>query len=246
MVNKDEDILAVAAGLSEDLSTIAAAAATSEESEDSTEETITEETEVSEEETEVTEEVVEEESSTDDSEEADVQEEIVDSEIAEEPVESSTEKLDDVQEEVQEHDDLKVEESNPEHDAAELTAKFALLEEENARLKSALHLTLVERVVDTKISLGYESVESRENLITEHVTRTASSLADSLRDLAKLPAKKNVALPTGMPEVTSEAVADLEDSEVVVGEEVAPKVVANPAKLAEELFVDALMGRRKL
>ena len=240
-VNKDdEDILAVATGLSEDLSNIAAAATTAEESEeDSTEESAIEEEVVSEEADQDS--VAAEENSTDDSEEADVQEN-VDSENAEKPEESSTstDEVDAVQEEEEQHDDLTTENASHERDVELLNEKVRLLEEENARLKNALHITLVERVVDTKIGLGYESIEDREKLITEHVTRTASSLADSLRDLAKLPIKKVAAVTHGsVPEVTSEAVAD-EDAEIVA-EETKPK-----ESDLEMIFVDALMGRRKL
>lgn len=236
-VNKDEDILAVAVGLSEDLSTIAAAAANTEESEDSTEETVVSEDVTSEEEV--------EESSTNNSEEADVQED-VDSENAEELVESSSTE-DEVQEEVQEHDDLKVEES-PEHDAAELTVKIALLEEENTRLKSALHMTLVERVIDTKIGLGIESVEDREKLLAEHVTRTASSLADSLRDLAKIPVKVNKRISDyiTIPEITSEAEINNGEENVVTVDKVEEEIQVSPVDSFEQVLVDALMGRRKL
>jgi hypothetical protein len=236
-VNKDEDILAVAVGLSEDLSTIAAAAANTEESEDSTEETVVSEDVTSEEEV--------EESSTNNSEEADVQED-VDSENAEELVESSSTE-DEVQEEVQEHDDLKVEES-PEHDAVELTVKIALLEEENTRLKSALHMTLVERVIDTKIGLGIESVEDREKLLAEHVTRTASSLADSLRDLAKMPVKVNKRISDfiTIPEITSEAEINNGEENVVTIDKVEEEIHVSPVDSFEQVLVDALMGRRKL
>lgn len=236
-VNKDEDILAVAVGLSEDLSNIAAATVNAEESEDSEEEVVVSEEVTSEEEV--------EESSTDDSEEADVQEN-VESENAEEPVESSSTE-DEVQEEAQEHDDLKVEES-PEHDAVELTAKIALLEEENTRLKSALHMTLVERVIDTKIGLGIESVEDREKLLAEHVTRTASSLADSLRDLAKMPVKasKRISDFTTIPEITSEAEINNGEENVVTIDKVEEEVHVSPVDSFEQVLVDALMGRRKL
>lgn len=235
-VNNDEDILAVATGLSEDLSNIAAAVV-SEESEDSSEESV--------EETSAEEESVEENISSDNSEEADVP--TVESENAEEPEESSSDE-DEVQEEVQEHGDLKVEESTPEHDVVALLEKISLLEEENLKLKNALHLTLVERVIDTKISLGYEQYGDREKLIAEHSGRTASSLADTLRDLAKVPAKasKRVSDFLRMPEVTSEAVVENEENVVSLGENVEEEKVASPVDSFEQVLVDALMGRRKL
>lgn len=245
-VDKGEDILAVATGLSEDLSTIAAAATTSEESEETTDvvggaENVSEEDSTSQE----SDSIDTEENSSDDSEKADVQES-VESGNAEEPEESSSEDEEEiVQEEVQEHDDLKAEEAGPEHAAAELTAKVTLLEEENARLKSALHMTLVERVIDTKINLGYESVEDREKLLAEHASRTASSLADSLRDLAKLPAKKSRTVE--LPEITSEAEVTESGAKVdTIGKEEDTKIQSDPKESFEQVLVDTLMGRRKL
>jgi len=261
-VNKDEDILAVAAGLSEDLSNIAASAVAkesedqpSDETEESAEtsEEVTEE--VAPEETSAEEEVAEEaateetseetKNSNDDSEEADVQ--AVDSENAEEPEESSSENDDEVQEETVEHNDLSAENESVEQDVDQLNQKIKLLEEENARLKSALHMTLVERVVDTKIALGHESVDDREVLLVEHMSRTASSLADSLRDLAKVPAKvgKRISDFLNLPIVTSEAEVAQEDNVLTLDKE-EEEVVSTPADSFEQVLVDALMGRRKL
>jgi starvation-inducible DNA-binding protein len=132
-----------------------------------------------------------------------------------------------------------------EQDADDSMKKLQLLEEENQKLKSALHRTLVERVVDAKIAAGVESHEVREELIEEHTSRSASSLADSLRDLAKMPIAKNAR--NNMLEMDSEiAVIEGEDNVITVDknneEEVKEKVTNAP----EQLFVDALMGRRKL
>jgi hypothetical protein len=123
-------------------------------------------------------------------------------------------------------------------------SKLQSLEEENQKLKNALHRTLVERVVDAKIAAGVESQEIRESLIQEHVSRSASSLADSLRDLAKMPATKKIA--GMMLEMNSEieVIEGEENVTTINGEEevVEEKVTNTP----EQLFVDALMGRRKL
>jgi hypothetical protein len=244
VINKDEDILAVATGLSEDLSNIAAG--TGEESDAPAEEVPAEEVpeEQGEEEVVSDEQPEAEESSTDDSETAEVPE--VDSENAEEPEETSSPE-DDVQEEAEQHDVLNVENANIEHDVTQLTEKVRLLEEENAKLKGALHITLVERVVDTKIALGYESTEDREKLVQEHAPRTASSLADTLRDLAKVPGRakglfKNL---SEMPEVTSEAEVFETENNVVTVDKV-EEATESPVDTVEQLFVDALMGRRKL
>jgi|GEM_PF-1508798 len=132
----------------------------------------------------------------------------------------------------------------PEQDVAD--EKMQSLQEENRKLKQALHRTLAERVVDTKISIGTESVESREELIKDHVTRSAGSLADTLRDLAKLPTfKKSI---HGLSESILENDVVLEKEENVL-EEDDEEVIEQPkakANSVEELFVDALMGRRKL
>jgi hypothetical protein len=123
-------------------------------------------------------------------------------------------------------------------------SKLQSLEEENQKLRNALHRTLVERVVDAKIAAGVESQEIRESLIQEHVSRSASSLADSLRDLAKMPATKKIA--GMMLEMNSEieVIEGEENVTTINGEEevVEEKVTNTP----EQLFVDALMGRRKL
>jgi len=276
-VTKDEDILAVATGLSEDLSNIAASSSVEEQegldesadeaqdqvsestSEDDTVEDVVEE--AAEESVEAEEETVEEsaeaeaetveENSADDSEEAEVQEEAVDSENAEKPEESSVEDADEVQEEADQDSDLTTEQSSDEQSADELNAKIALLEsevsslkDENSKLKGALHMTLVERVVDTKIALGLESVDDREALVAEHAARTASSLADSLRDLAKTPAAKMASLV--MPEVMSEAEVVAENNVVTISVDNVPEQEEEPINSFEQVLVDTLMGRRKL
>jgi len=190
---------------------------------------------------------VNKENSADDSEEADVQ--TVDSENAEKPEESSVEKTDESQEDAEEASELSDNKEGVEQDADTLKARIKLLEEENAKLKSALHRTLVERVVDTKVGLGLESVDDREKLIEEHATRTASSLADTLRDLAKTPVKVNKRLSNfaGMPEVTSEAeVTESEDNVLTLDKEEEISKPGSPVDSFEQVLVDALMGRRKL
>lgn len=277
-VTKEEDILAVATGLSEDLSNITSStseqeeileAENVEESDDTEAETqeseeqpaeadVVASDDATEEADQATEEEAEEaekaeEGSTDDSEEADVQS--VDSENAEEPEEASSDSIevedDEVQEEAVQDSDLTTNESSDEQDVEQLKAQMALLEEqvsatkaENAKLKGALHMTLVERVVDTKIALGIESIEDREALIGEHSSRTASSLADSLRDLAKTPAARS-AVPS-LPEVMSEAEVVAEDNVLTIDSDASEEEQLSPQEQFEQLFVDTLMGRRKL
>ena len=252
-VNKSEDILAVAEGLSEDLSNISASAIgeASEEVKVTSEEEKTEEsTSAEEEQKEVSEgdaeaDPEEEKNSSDDSEKADVQD--ADSENAEKPEESLSKDNED-QETAEEENNLSDNKEGVEQDIDLLKASIKSLEEENAKLKSALHRTLVERVVDTKIGLGFESADERENLIGEHASRTAASLADSLRDLAKAPSKinKRISDYMTMPQVTSEAEVSSEENVLTLDKEENTKTSTDPNESFEQVLVDALMGRRKL
>jgi hypothetical protein len=131
-----------------------------------------------------------------------------------------------------------------EQDVDDATKKLQELEEENRKLKSAMHRTLVERVVDTKIATGIESHELREELIGEHLTRSATSLADSLRDLAKLPMAKSA--KGTMPEINSELTVIEGEDNVYTLDKQEDLVQEDETKTPEQLFVDALMGRRKL
>ena len=126
----------------------------------------------------------------------------------------------------------------------DLLGKVALLEEENKNLKSALHRVLSERVVDAKIAAGVEAIENRDDLIKDHSQRTAASLADSLRDIAKMPVKKFSS--NQVPEITSEAEGSKEEANVLSLEKETAKVEIPEVELAEQLFVVAFMGRRKL
>jgi hypothetical protein len=128
-------------------------------------------------------------------------------------------------------------------------ARIQSLEEENKKLKSALHRTLIERVVDTRIGLGFELSDDREKLIEEYSTRTASSLADSLRDLAKTPSKsgKRIGEMLNMPTIASEAEVSVKEENVLtIDMEEEPIKALDPKESFEQILVDALMGRRKL
>lgn len=254
----EEDILAVSEELSSDLSSIAAESKQEDAAEEAAEEEVANAEESSEEASEEAPaedaeeakeeaaEASEEKISDDNSEKADEQaEEAVDSEQAEKP----EEKLEDTQapseESAQEDTSLNDEKNGvTESEYAELLEKNKALQEENQKLRSALHKTLVERVVDAKIAAGVEAAESREELIEEHSQRTAASLADSLRDLAKMPQVREA--KSSMPEIAFETeVVEGEDNAFTVGNE-EKEVRESKAPTAEQLFVDALMGRRKL
>ena len=132
---------------------------------------------------------------------------------------------------------------------ANAKARIQSLEEENKKLKSALHRTLIERVVDTRIGLGFELSDDREKLIEEYATRTASSLADSLRDLAKTPSKfgKRISEMLNMPTIASEAEVSVKEENVLtIDMEDEPIKALDPRESFEQVLVDTLMGRRKL
>jgi len=166
-----------------------------------------------------------------------VEQEVVDSANAEIPAEMEEQE----ESKVELTDEVKADEQDTNDEVNKLQA----LQEENAKLKEALHRTLAERVVDTKISLGTESVESREELIIDHTKRSAGSLADSLRDLAKLPvAKKNIQ-KLNESIIENDILLEKEDNVILEDEEVETAPQAR-VDTVEELFVDAFMGRRKL
>lgn len=129
----------------------------------------------------------------------------------------------------------------------ELEATNGTLVEENARLKAALKRGLVERVVDQKIALGITEKDNRADEIEEHLTRSASSLADSLRDLSTMAPVNNAVDYTKVPTVeenSNMAAAKGNDNEkvYVLGTELQESVNRDP----EKVFTDVLMGRRKL
>jgi hypothetical protein len=166
-------------------------------------------------------------------------------ELALEAVESANSEVAEENKEVEDANaELTSTDSASEQDASESDNKVQLLEEENKKLKNALHRTLAERVVDTKIATGVEPSESREDLIEEHTKRSASSLADSLRDLAKMPVAKSS--KNTIPEMNSEvAVVEGEDNVITLDKQEIEEEVKEDGS-PEQLFVDALMGRRKL
>lgn len=171
----------------------------------------------------------------------------VDTEKSEEASSTETEEAKKTEEPKAELSDTK---EAAEQNADETQNKIQSLEEENKKLKDALHRTLVERVVDTKIALGIESAEDRDSLIEDHAKRTASSLADSLRDMAKIPAGDvTKAKEFADIAVQSEVVSNEEQNVLTIDSEddAVEEKNENTAESAfEDLLVDALMGRKKL
>lgn len=243
--NQEEDILAVTEELSEDLSSIAAGK--TEESEGGEEEAPAEDAEANTDgDTDAGAEDAGEEKSDDDTEKADEQaEEAVDSEKAAESEEPEAEKEAEGAQELESADeDLSDKAEQPAEQDNDVLDKIKALEEENAKLKAALHRILVERVVDAKINAGVEAAEQRDELIESHATRTASSLADSLRDIAKMPVRKS--RHSDAPEIHNESAAVANEENVATVDEDGEVKDVREEVSVEQVFVDALMGRRKL
>lgn len=248
--NQEEDILAVTQELSEDLSSIA-----SSRTEESKEETENNEASLPKEgEEEDAKDEAEDKPAEDGGEEKSEEAADKSEEQAQEDVDSeetaateetpANEKAEETQESKGSDEDLSDKAEQPAEQDNDDLNKVKALEEENAKLKAALHRILVERVVEAKISAGVESAESRDELIETHISRTASSLADTLRDLAKMPVRK-VHHSDG-PEVYNESAAvDNEENVATVDED---SEIQKPKEevSVEQVFVDALMGRRKL
>lgn len=248
---EEEDILAVVENLSDDL---AAAAEESNSVEDS-EEVATEEGQDNEE-AEVTEEdVVEEPVAEEEAAATEATEEEEDSSEAvaqEEDLENSATAEEQVAEEEEADNaitemDAKIEDLTEQVTALEskveaLESEKQELLDENGKLKTALKKGLAERVVDSKIALGYEESENRAALVEEHMKRSASSLADFLNDFASMTTEKKTT--TSVPEVETSQVSIDEDAEVDsdVTESAIPQEEIDPEKFFNDLF----MGRRSL
>lgn len=126
---------------------------------------------------------------------------------------------------------------------AALQSENAKLSDQNTRLRAALKKNLAERVVDLRIAMGLTEADERDQLVDEYVERTASSLADSLRDLAAMPAQEAPFRRAPHVKPTALGVEGDNDREVVV-EAVAP--TSPKPTTPEDLFVDVFMGRRPL
>jgi hypothetical protein len=123
-----------------------------------------------------------------------------------------------------------------------LTESETKLKEENTRLRAALKKGLAERVVDMKIALGVHEAEEREQALSEHLERSAGSLADTLRDLAAMPAMQRDYQQVPRVSPTGAAIGGDSDREPISGETSTSPKPDEP----EDIFVDVLMGRRSL
>lgn len=253
---QSEDILAITEGLSDDLNAAVETEEASDDSAEATEQSEAEETDAdttteSDDQSE-TEEAEQAQATTAEAEDSDDASDTRESEEAEEVLATSEEEGEAVadgeeaSEQADETDLTETDAVEAEHGVEELQSRVTALEEENARLRKALHRTLAERVVEAKIAAGLEESTRRAEAIEEHAGRTASSLADSLRDLASMPkvAATERVLPTGTVEPTLAAVEGEENVDTIDGE--VQEESDDPKKAFEDLLTDTLMGRRAL
>ena len=147
-------------------------------------------------------------------------------------------------EEAADDTDLNEEIQTLESRVSELETREQALLEENAKLKAVLKKSLAERVVDTKIALGVVKHADREETLAEHEDRTPSSLRDALRDLAEM-SKLRGATYEQVPTVDGGglAVEDANEERAITVDSVE---IVEKASTPEDVFVDVLMGRRKL
>lgn len=234
----NEDILSIAEQLSADLA--ASDEVVSEEASeiDLTDETSGELSENSDAKTDPEESEVE---TKEDSEEDSSDSTAVEEQLSEVQVDDSTEE----QAEQTESADEVVEEEVVEA-ADEKDEVIASLQQENDKLKKTLHFMLAERVVDTKIALGLVESTDRTTALTEHAGRTASSLADAIRDLDKLSATKGFPFTReSVAPIAPVALAAVEESEKVIEEgETQGQTYVDPAKKVEDIIVNKLLNRK--
>lgn len=258
---EDDDILAVSEELSSDLADLSKA---DEELSEESEEATAEETSEEEEEAvaEDSEEVVDTEEKSESEEEVEETEEEQEDAVSEDEDEDAVAEAE--EEETVSEDDAdtdaeeeEAEETGPDTEliekleslesrVEELETSNATLLEQNAKLKDLLKQNLAERVVDAKINAGLVEADERAEQLEEHTKRSAGSLADSLRDLAKMPKVANRVTEMPTVESTAGAVGDDDDSVVVDAEESDKEEIEDPVERAENILVETLMGRRKL
>ena len=146
-------------------------------------------------------------------------------------------------EEAADDTDLNEEIKTLESRVSELETREQALLEENAKLKAVLKKSLAERVVDTKIALGVVKHADREETLAEHEARTPSSLRDALRDLAEMSKLRGTNTHEQIPTVDGGGLAVEDEDHAITVDAVE---IVEKASTPEDVFVDVLMGRRKL
>lgn len=210
----------------------------------SADEEASEETEDSAEESEDNNEDVESDESDTEQEESPIEESTADSEEEDASTEESEEAEEEAtEEEVEESEDTETVEDATEGDneTESLKEEIVRLTEQNAQLRGAIHRMLAKDVVDVKIECGLIDPSERSQAIEEHAERSPSSLADSLKDLAKMrEAKPTVTNDDDEMKVESDVVVtdNLVDEEDGSAEESVP-----PAQRLEHLFHELMQPK---
>jgi hypothetical protein len=149
-----------------------------------------------------------------------------------------------------------VEESADSTDAAALLERISELEAQNEkllaqnkRMKQALHAELAEKVVDARIAIGHLTVDERAEALAEHLTRSASSLADSLVDIRTFAEKNNYkvrVIDGTVPSLEIQAQATSESDDSILLEEnqesAEPEVVVDTEELLVTNFSELLIN----
>lgn len=130
-----------------------------------------------------------------------------------------------------------------------LTASNAAMAENETRMKALLKQQLAESVVDMKIAKGFEKEEKRGELVTEHLSRSASSLADARRDLAAMPKVTSSVLDSPKVEEMLAPAGAAEESQVIEedgGTFTESTAKKDPVEYVEDRLVNALLGKFSL
>lgn len=128
----------------------------------------------------------------------------------------------------------------------ELQNRVDALVAENAKLKQHLHYMLAERVVDAKISVGLVDFDNRSVALTEHESRTASSLRDALKDIEVLAVSQpDRVKPGNLMNVKAQAVEGENAAKFEENTEDQTPVMTENERFAF-VMSEALMGRKSL
>lgn len=253
-----EDILSVTEQLSADLASKGndEASATEGDEKESTDETVETETAEGEEKEETA--ATEESSETSDTK-TDTEAEVTSEENKEEEGSDTTSKEEQLasEKDIESADELANKEGETETKSEESTeteestddskAQIESLLEENAKLKKSLHFMLAERVVDAKITLGILESSARAAELQEHTQRTASSLADAIRDLEKMPVPTSTRSTITLGEKALASGTDKSSPIEDEGDQSETKTeVISEQQRFEDHLVDVMMNRKKL
>lgn len=146
--------------------------------------------------------------------------------------------------------DANADASDADERISDLKSEVARLSEENTKLRTFAKRGLAERVVDTRITLGLSEKDQRDTLVEEYATRTASSLRDSISDLAAMrPVVTQTESDMDSLEMAPTVGAVGDDGKRVltsVEEEEKQDEPVDPNARFVETLTDAMMWRKKI